>query len=223
MQGGSKPALLICVKALSSAWQESTEPLAPFAVMNHSRKPNQLRIIAGVWRGRKLNFPAVAGLRPTPDRVRETLFNWLAPVMPGARCLDLFAGSGALGFEAASRGAAVVELVERDTQIAAALRAHVASLAASQVHVVTAEALNYLAGTAAPFDIVLLDPPYDRPELLAACCTQLETGGWLAPLARIYLETRGKTGLPALPANWELIRSKQAGQVAYHLAVRASA
>lgn len=188
--------------------------------MTRSRKPNQLRIIAGTWRGRKLSFPEVAGLRPTPDRVRETVFNWLAPALPGARCLDLFAGSGALGFEAASRGAAVVELVERDTQIVAALRAHVTTLAAAQVQVVAAEVLNYLAGSASPFDIVLLDPPYDRPELLAVCCTQLEAGGWLAPQARIYLETRGKTGLPPLPGNWELVRSKQAGQVGYHLAVR---
>ncbi len=191
------------------------------AIMTRSRTPNQLRIIAGTWRGRKLNFPAVADLRPTPDRVRETLFNWLAPVLPGARCLDLFAGSGALGFEAASRGAALVELVERDTQVVAALRAQVTTLAALQVHVVAAEALNYLAGKASPYDIVLLDPPYDRPELLAACCTQLESGGWLAPRARIYVETRGKTGLSVLPANWELLRSKQAGQVSYHLAVRA--
>jgi 16S rRNA (guanine966-N2)-methyltransferase len=190
--------------------------------MTRSHKPNQLRIIAGTWRGRKLSFPDVAGLRPTPDRVRETVFNWLAPVLPGARCLDLFAGSGVLGFEAASRGAGVVELIERDMQIVAALRAHVTTLAATQVHVVAAEALNYLAGSASPFDIVLLDPPYDRPELLAACCTQLEVGGWLAPQARIYLETHGKTGLPALPDNWEVVRSKQAGQVAYHLAVRAS-
>jgi 16S rRNA (guanine966-N2)-methyltransferase len=188
--------------------------------MTRSNKPNQLRIIAGTWRGRKLCFPDVAGLRPTPDRVRETVFNWLTPVLPGARCLDLFAGSGALGFEAASRGAAMVELVERDAQIVTALRAHVTTLSATQVHVVAAEALNYLAGSASPFDIVLLDPPYDRPELLAACCTQLESGGWLAPQARIYLETRGKTGLPPLPGNWELTRSKQAGQVAYHLALR---
>ncbi len=150
------------------------------------------------------------------------MFNWLAPVLPGARCLDLFAGSGALGFEAASRGAGVVVLVERDTQAVAQLRQHVTLLAATQVQVVAAEALNYLADSAQPFDIVLLDPPYDLPELLAACCTQLEVDGWLAPQARIYLETRGKTGLPPLPGTWELIRSKQAGQVAYHLAVRAS-
>jgi len=188
--------------------------------MTRSRKPNQLRIIAGTWRGRKLGFPVVAGLRPTPDRVRETVFNWLAPVLPGARCLDLFAGSGALGFEAASRGAARVVLVERDAQVLQELRANGSTLGASQVQVVAAEALNYLAGSAAPFDIVLLDPPYDRPDLLAACCTQLETGGWLAPQARIYLETRGKTCLPVLPGNWELVRSKHAGQVAYHLAVR---
>ena len=190
--------------------------------MTLSHKPNQLRIIAGAWRGRKLGFPSLAGLRPTPDRVRETVFNWLAPVLPGSRCLDLFAGSGALGFEAASRGAALVVLVERDAQVLQQLRANGATLGASQVQVIAAEALNYLSGSASPFDIVLLDPPYDRPELLAACCTQLEAGGWLAPQARIYLETRGKTGLPPLPGNWELVRSKQAGQVAYHLAVRAA-
>lgn len=188
--------------------------------MTRSLKPNQLRIIAGAWRGRKLGFPAVAGLRPTPDRVRETVFNWLAPVLPGARCLDLFAGSGALGFEAASRGAALVVLVERDAQVLRQLRANGTMLAASQVQVVAAEARNYLAGAAVPFDIVLLDPPYDKPDLLATCCAQLEAGGWLAPQARIYLETRGKDGPPSLPANWELVRSKQAGQVGYHLAVR---
>ncbi len=188
--------------------------------MSRPRKPNQLRIIAGTWRGRKLSFPDVAGLRPTPDRVRETVFNWLAPVLPGAHCLDLFAGSGALGIEAASRGAGLVVLVERDARALQQLRGHGATLAAPQLRVIAAEALDYLAGPASPFDIVLLDPPYDRPELLALCCARLEAGGWLTPQARIYLETRGKTNLPPLPVNWELIRGKQAGQVAYHLAVR---
>lgn len=191
--------------------------------MNRFRKPNQLRIIAGAWRGRKLCFPERIGLRPTPDRVRETVFNWLAPIMPGARCLDLFAGSGALGFEAASRGAARVVMVERDAQAVRHLQENVVTLAAAQVQVVAAEAGNYLAGTATPFDIVLLDPPYDRPELLAACCAQLESGSWLSAQARIYLEMRGDSGLPALPANWQLVRSKQAGQVAYHLALRTPA
>lgn len=185
-------------------------------------KAYQLRIIAGQWRGRKLAFPDVAGLRPTPDRVRETVFNWLMPMLPGARCLDLFAGSGALGFEAASRGAGQVVLVERDTQALAQLRAHVATLAATQVRVVVADALHYLAGSAQPFDIVLLDPPYDQPELLVKSCAQLEAGGWLAPKAYIYLETRGKHGLPPLPANWELKHGKQAGQVGYHLALRST-
>lgn len=184
------------------------------------RPANQLRIIAGRWRGRRLAFPDVAGLRPTPDRVRETLFNWLTPLLPGARCLDLFAGSGALGFEAASRGAARVVMVEREAQAAAALRAHSAVLAASQVQVIAADAPTYLMGAAQAYDIVLLDPPFDQPALLAECCQGLEARGWLAPAACIYLETRSVYGVPVLPANWALTRSKKAGQVAYHLALR---
>lgn len=181
---------------------------------------NQLRIIGGQWRGRRLSFPDVTGLRPTPDRVRETLFNWLAPVLPGARCLDLFAGSGALGFEAASRGAAAVVMVEREARAVTALRAHIALLAAHQVQVIAADALTYLAGAAQLYDIVLLDPPFDQPVLLADCCQRLEHTGWLAPQARIYIETRGTYGVPLLPANWRVSRSKKAGQVAYHLALR---
>lgn len=184
------------------------------------RPANQLRIIGGQWRGRRLSFPDVTGLRPTPDRVRETLFNWLMPVLPGARCLDLFSGSGALGFEAASRSAAAVVMVEREARAVTALRAHSALLAASQVQVIAADALTYLAGAAQAYDIVLLDPPFDQPALLGECCQRLEARGWLAPQARIYLETRGAHGVPVLPANWELIRSKKAGQVAYHLALR---
>ncbi len=175
-----------------------------------------MRIIAGEWRSRRLEFPARDTLRPTPDRVRETVFNWLAPYLPGARCLDLFAGSGAFGFEALSRGAARAVLVERDAAAATALRANGARLAAAGAEIVEADALSYLAGTAEPFDIVFLDPPY-ASGLLAPCLARLAAGGWLGPGARVYIEARDGE-LPPLPAGWRLARSKTAGQVGYHLA-----
>ena len=181
---------------------------------------SQLRIIGGSWRGRKLAFTAQPGLRPTPDRVRETLFNWLAPVIRGARCLDLFAGSGALGIEAASRGAAVCVLVEQDARAVRMLREQVERLGARQVQVIEADALNWLSTTAQPFDIVFLDPPF-RSDLLPQCIRRLESGGWLAPEAWIYLEAGGGT-TPELPGNWELYRDKRAGQVSYRLVRRST-
>ena len=186
--------------------------------MKSRQAANQVRIIAGTWRGRRLSFDPVPGLRPTPDRVRETLFNWLGPVVRGARCLDLYAGSGALGLEAASRGAAAVVLVDSDPQVTAALGRQLESLGAQQVHVVRADVLQWLAGTASPFDIVFLDPPFRR-QLLSPCIQQLESRGWLADQARVYLEAE-KGLIPELPENWELLRSKAAGQVGYHLARR---
>lgn len=186
--------------------------------MNAKRTPGQLRIIGGTWRGRKLAVAPLSGLRPTPDRVRETLFNWLAPVLHGARCLDLFAGSGALGIEAASRGAAECVLVERDAQAVRILREQVGRLAAQQVRVIEAEALHWLTTSPQPFDIVFLDPPF-ASDLLPQCIEQLENRGWLAPQAWIYLET-GCDTLPALPPNWELYRDRRAGQVAYRLVRR---
>ena len=121
---------------------------------------NELRIIGGQWRGRKLRFPDRPSLRPTLGRVRETLFTWLAPNISGTRCLDLFAGSGALGFEALSRGAAEVTFVERDRKAAAAIRSNVELLQA-RATVVCQPAKQYLARTRARFDIVFLDPPFD--------------------------------------------------------------
>jgi len=186
--------------------------------MKGDQPHNQLRIIAGSWRGRKLRFAPVPGLRPTPNRVRETLFNWLQPVIHGARCLDLYAGSGALGIEAASRGAAAVVLVDRDPQVVRVLREQLQLLDAGQVQVLQADVGSWLSGTPEPFDIVFLDPPF-RAGLLPAAIGQLEAGGWLAPEAWIYLEA--EQGLvPDLPDNWELYRSKRAGQVGYHLARR---
>lgn len=181
---------------------------------------NQVRIVGGRWRGRKLDFPAAASLRPTPDRVRETLFNWLAPVLEGSRCLDPFAGSGALGFEAASRGATSVVLVERDAVAVRSLREQQRRLNAHQVEIVQADALRFLAGAPQTFDIVLLDPPFGQnlPQPVLAALAQ----GWLAPRAWIYVEAeRGldEAALRAwLPDGFELYRSKATGQVGYHLA-----
>ena len=122
--------------------------------------PGRLRIVAGEWRGRRLPVLDQPGLRPTPDRVRETLFNWLAPLITGARCLDLFAGSGALGFEAASRGAGRVAMIEKSANLVRVLRENRLLLDARQVEVIQADAGLWLAGQAEPFDLVFLDPPF---------------------------------------------------------------
>jgi 16S rRNA (guanine966-N2)-methyltransferase len=188
--------------------------------MRANQQHNQLRIIAGAWRGRKLAFAPVTGLRPTPDRVRETLFNWLGLSVHGARCLDLFAGSGALGLEAASRGAAAVVLVDAEPLVAHTLQEQARVLGARQVRIVQATCERYLGGPAEPFDLVFLDPPY-RQGLLPECMELLEQRGWLAPDAWIYIEA--ERGLePPLPGNWDTYRSKATGQVGYHL-VRRSA
>lgn len=176
---------------------------------------NEIRIIAGAWRSRKLWFPASEGLRPTPDRVRETLFNWLRDDIEGARCLDLFAGSGALGFESASRGAARVVMVDADEGVCAALRQNCALLSADQVQVVKAKARDFLTGSAAPFDVVFLDPPYRRGWLLPLCM-MLEARGWLSPAALMYLECERELRLDG-PDNWRRIRQGEAGEVAYGL------
>jgi len=189
-----------------------------------TKRPNQLRIIGGRWRSRRLSFPDVEGLRPTPDRVRETLFNWLAPVIEGARCLDLFAGSGALGLEALSRGAVEVVMLDRDPQVIARLKENVATLSAPGATIVAADALPWLQSPhqKSTFDIVFLDPPFGQ-DLLEPCCKLLEERGWLTPSAYIYLESESVLGLPSLPDHWRLKRSQKAGQVGYHLATREGA
>ncbi len=180
--------------------------------------PGRLRIIGGRDRGRLLPIPDQPGLRPTPDRVRETLFNWLAPILPGARCLDLFAGSGALGLEAASRGAGRVVLVESNPVLARQLAATVVTLKADAVEVAAAEALAWLGGPPEPFDIVFLDPPF-AAGLLAPVGARLAAGGWLAPAARVYLETSAADPFPPLPAGWQLTRERTAGAVRFGLAL----
>ncbi|HET9865339.1 MAG TPA: 16S rRNA (guanine(966)-N(2))-methyltransferase RsmD [Steroidobacteraceae bacterium] len=177
-----------------------------------------LRIIGGRHRGRRLRFAAGVAIRPTPDRVRETLFNWLQPRLDGARVLDLFAGSGALGLEALSRGAAQVTFVEQDRRAAAAIEALLGEWRESGARVVRADALEWLAGAAggAPFDIVLLDPPFDSA-LLATAAAALAAGRLLAADARVYVEHRARDPLPALPGEWRNIRDGRAGEVGYHL------
>jgi len=175
-----------------------------------------LRIIGGAWRSRRLEFPESPGLRPTPDRVRETVFNWLAPYLPGATCLDLFAGSGAFGFEALSRGAARVVFVEKNTEAIAALRRNGELLRTTQAEIAHADALVFLNGPVAAFDIVFLDPPY-ASGLLASCLQRLAVGEWVKPGGLVYLENREGEAV-MLPAGWRMLRSKTAGQVGYHLA-----
>ena len=178
-----------------------------------------MRIIGGRHRGRKLRFPPGIDIRPTPDRVRETLFNWLQQRTPDARVLDLFAGSGALGLEALSRGAARVTFVEKDRRAAAAIETLMQEWQESAASVVCADALGWLAQTASdagPFDIVFLDPPYDSA-LLSAAATALVKSGKLAPGARVYLESRARAAMPSLPEGWQSLRDGRAGEVGYHL------
>jgi 16S rRNA (guanine966-N2)-methyltransferase len=180
---------------------------------------NQIRVIAGQWRGWRLSFPDLPGLRPTPDRVRETLFNWLAPVLPGARCLDLFAGSGALGVEALSRGAAEVVFVERQPLAVRTLRENLARLKTENARVELADALTWLRQPGTPFEVVLLDPPFGE-SLLEPACAALERNGWLAETAWIYLEAEAERERSPWPAHWTIHREQIAGAVSYRLARR---
>ncbi len=175
-----------------------------------------LRIIGGTWRGRKLRFPQGPDIRPTPDRVRETLFNWLGARVAGARCLDLFAGSGALGLEALSRGAAHVTFIEHEARAARELTAHLAEWGAAGARVECQDALAFLRGTGSPFDIAFVDPPF-ASALLGSAAALLTERGWLAPGARVYVECAASAGTPALPETLAALKSKRAGEVGYHL------
>ncbi|MCC7413469.1 MAG: 16S rRNA (guanine(966)-N(2))-methyltransferase RsmD [Gammaproteobacteria bacterium] len=170
-----------------------------------------MRIIAGRWRGRRIAVPDCAGLRPTPDRVRETLFNWIMPVLSGARCLDLCAGTGALGLEAASRDAAEVVFVESDRRAADAIEAACARLQAVGVTIMRADVRAWLAGRPRPFDIVFLDPPY-QCDLRSECCRLLD-GGWLAVPARVYVERPRGAPAETVPPHWRVHRELDAGRV----------
>jgi 16S rRNA (guanine966-N2)-methyltransferase len=180
--------------------------------------PNRLRIIGGRWRGSRIVFPPLAAIRPSPDRVRETLFNWLQQPIVGARCLDLFAGSGALGLEALSRGAAQVTFVDREPQIGRHLSQTLERLGSRDATVVVEDAQRFLSRPPQPYDVVFLDPPFDS-DVLERVGSRLPA--WLAPGAWIYVECPADRSLATLPAHWAVHRSKRAGQVGYHL-LRAS-
>jgi len=185
---------------------------------NASGGRNSVRIIAGAWRGRRISFPDLPGLRPTPDRVRETLFNWLQHAVAGARCLDLFAGSGALGLEALSRGAKELVFVEQAVAASRALQEQLIRLGGERrSQVVEMGATRYLRNPPQPFDIVFLDPPFGR-DALAEYIPLLDTGHWVNVGGLVYLENEKKAGAPTLPTHWELLKSKSAGEVGYHLA-----
>jgi len=178
------------------------------------RPPGHVRIIAGHLRGSRLPVPERPGLRPTADRVRETLFNWLQPALRGARVLDLFAGTGALGFEAASRGASEVQLVERDPGLAQGLRDQAVRLKADAVRVEAADALAWLGRRPdRAYDLVFLDPPFDAGLWTAAAAALVP---WLAPGAWIYVETPAGAQL-ALPAAWQVHREGRTRDVRYTL------
>jgi 16S rRNA (guanine966-N2)-methyltransferase len=181
----------------------------------HAAAPGRIRIIGGTLRNSRLNVPDLPGLRPTAERVRETLFNWLAPVIAGARCLDLCAGTGALGIEALSRGAASVQFVERDAHAVQALRANLERLKTTGGQVAAAEAGLFLQGVPQPQDLVFLDPPFAQG-LWTTLAQQLEQGGWLSAQAWIYVES-SRASVPALPLNWRLHREGHAGEVHFAL------
>jgi 16S rRNA (guanine966-N2)-methyltransferase len=185
---------------------------------NNARQgANQLRIIGGQWRGRKLSFANGEGLRPTMDRVRETLFNWLQAEIAGARCLDLFSGSGALGFEALSRQAAHVVMVDKNPEAVSAIKHNLKLLRADNAEVLLMDAQQFLHNrTEQVFDIVFLDPPFHQ-QLMPTLFHLLQQSGCLAPHALIYVEMEKNATLPALPPGWQALKNKKAGQLEYYL------
>lgn len=177
----------------------------------------QLRIIGGEWGSRRLTFPDAPGLRPTPDRVRETLFNWLAAHIAGARVLDVFTGSGALYFEALSRGASMGLALDNSAAAIASLKQNLSALGCTVGLVQHTDALRHLENQPAEqFDVVFLDPPFHQG-LLPAACALLEARNWLADEAWVYTESETPPSTLGLPGSWRLHREKKAGQVYYAL------
>lgn len=176
---------------------------------------NEFRIIGGEGRRRRLGFAALPDIRPSPDRVRETLFNWLQGRIEGARCLDLFAGSGALGLEALSRGAADCVFVDQERAVVEMLQAHLASLRAHDTQLVLSDAIDYLNGAGDRFDLVFLDPPF-ASKLLRQALDVLANRALLAPRARVYIEYAAGQA-PALPVGWRMLREARAGNVGFGL------
>ncbi|MDQ8039406.1 MAG: 16S rRNA (guanine(966)-N(2))-methyltransferase RsmD [Rickettsiella sp.] len=186
-----------------------------------SHDKGQVRIIGGQWRGRKLNFPAMPGLRPTPNRIRETLFNWLDPILLNAICLDLFAGSGALGFEALSRGAKSVTFIEQSLPLVQYLKEQIKKLSVkdkAQVYPLSFpfDTLRLFQKHDPVFNVVFLDPPFHK-NLIQSSCDWLVKKNLLFPKSTIYIEVESSFEKFSLPENWEISRCKIAGQVKYLL------
>ena len=183
----------------------------------HRGKRQQLRIIGGQWRGRKLAFTPADGLRPTGDKIRETLFNWLAPTIQGARCVDLFTGSGALGLEALSRGAVHCDFVDSSKATLSQVSDHLKTLAAAdrgRCHTMSAQ--QFLAITAQAYDIAFVDPPFMQ-QLVEPICEALAKRPLLSKGAMVYIETAAMDSPPEVPLHWKVHREKVAGGVAYRL------
>lgn len=180
--------------------------------MTVHKNGNKVRIIGGTWRSRLITFPSLIGLRPTPDRVRETLFNWLGQTLYGKSCLDLFAGSGVLGFEALSRGADQVVMVEKTKEAIDALNKNAALLKAENVTIISANAIKFLETCHKKFDVIFVDPPYDAgllPDIFSRLSQVLQKDGI------VYFENNGDT---VLSAEWEIFKEAKSGVVKYHLA-----
>lgn len=188
--------------------------------MRHSNsKHAAVRIIGGRWRGRKIIFVGDGKIRPTSDRIRETLFNWLTPYISGARCLDLYAGSGAMGFEALSRGAVSVIAVEYDKTISHHILTMQKTLQADGLQLVQSDVLQWLSKPGQlqqPYDVIFLDPPYAEQALLT-CCQLLEKNKWTKNGTLIYYEHNAPIDNEFLPSGWQVIKAKKAGQVFYYL------
>lgn len=182
-----------------------------------NKKQNSVRIISGLWRGRKLHFPSNTKIRPTTNAIRETLFNWLMPVLPNARCLDLFAGSGALGFEALSRGAAHVTFIDSDKAVVDYLKSYIELLNANaEVHQFQIPTNRKLSKLKPPYDVVFMDPPFQK-NLIEPCCIWLEQNCLLANNSFVYTESESQLDPIHLPSNWEILRKKTTGHVTYYL------
>ncbi|HIF9168574.1 TPA: 16S rRNA (guanine(966)-N(2))-methyltransferase RsmD [Photobacterium damselae] len=185
----------------------------------NNRQSGFVRIISGQWRGRKLPVHDVEGLRPTTDRVKETLFNWLAQDIYQAKCLDLFAGSGSLSFEVLSRGAESLTMIELDQKAAAQLKQNLTAIGATNATLHNTNSVNFLNQAGTPHDLVFIDPPF-RKDLIQQVIAALEANHWLSPNALIYIEAEKELGSIDVPPSWHLYREKTAGQVCYRLFIR---
>lgn len=191
------------------------KPANRAAKTNHTKGKSKLRIIGGEWRSRQLPILDIEGLRPTTDRVRETVFNWLNYDIPGATCLDLFCGSGALGLESLSRGAKSCTFVELHRGVAKQVEQNLSTLNANNGHVVNSDAVVFLQTSPKDFDVIFLDPPF-RKDLLEKVIP-LISNGWIKPNGYIYIERESEKELSCLPNHWQLEKEQRAGQLTYSL------